>query len=109
MLRCFYFTAMLSTVLISLLPEIALTSPLLIGNQYPVAPNSNRDIPVCYLKTEDGRILDLGKLCKKTPQDSNNSSSTQDSNSSSSSSLEPSKCYFVDAAGRPCATSQNVE
>lgn len=79
MLRYLYFTATLSTVLISLLPEVGLTSPLLIGNQYPAVSTSNRDIPVCYLKTEDGRTLDLGKLCKTTPQDSNISSSSQDS------------------------------
>src|SRR5919199_2781623 len=102
MLRYFYLTAVLSTTAISLLPQVAMTTPLLTGNQYPVVQNSNRDIPVCYLKTEDGRTLDLGKLCKQTPQDSNISSSSQDSTSSSSSSVEPSKCYFVDAAGRPC-------
>ena len=107
MLRYFYFTTALSTVLISWLPEVGLTSPLLIGNQYPVVQNSEQDTPVCYLKTEDGRILDLGKLCKKTPQDSNNSSSPQDFNTSSSSSFEPEKCYFLDAAGQPCIATQN--
>ncbi|HAA27302.1 MAG TPA: hypothetical protein DCE56_06000 [Cyanobacteria bacterium UBA8553] len=107
MLRYCYFTTALSTVLISLLPEVGLTNPLLIGNQYPVVQISEQDTPVCYLKTEDGRILDLGKLCKKTPQDSNISSSPQDSNTSSSSSFEPEKCYFLDAAGRPCIATQN--
>ncbi|PSB46009.1 hypothetical protein C7B67_20815 [filamentous cyanobacterium Phorm 6] len=32
-----------------------------------IAQNSQIDEPFCYLKTPDGRIVDLGKLCEKQP------------------------------------------
>lgn len=95
MLRYFRLTtALLSISLISLLPEVAFSRPLLMGNPYPVVPNSNSDVLVCYLQTEDGKILDLRELCDKTPQNANIRS-----NSSSAGT-----CYFIDANGRPCAS-----
>jgi hypothetical protein len=106
MLRYFHLTVVLSTVLMSLLPEVALTRPLQIKDQYPEVPNLNTDTLVCYVQIEDGSTLDLGKLCRKT-QDSNSRSSTQNSNRRSSRSSSADKCYFVDAAGRPCATPQS--
>ncbi len=33
----------------------------------PIVQNSLIDEPFCYLKTPDGRIVDLGKLCEKQP------------------------------------------
>ncbi len=95
MLRYFHLTTALSITLISLLPEVVFSRPLPMVNPYPVVPNSNSDVLVCYLQTEDGDILDLRKLCDKTPQATN-----IQSNSSSSAGT----CYFIDANGRPCVS-----
>ena len=96
MLRCFRLTATLSTVLISLVPGMALSLPLQPDSPYPVVPASNIDVPVCYLETEDGRTVDLGKLCIQTPQNSN---------APLSSNFGAGNCYFVDSAGQPCRAS----
>ena len=57
------FTVALSSLLIS--PISA--RPLLANSTNPIAQNSPIDEPFCYLKTPDGRIVDLGKLCEKQP------------------------------------------
>ncbi|MFE1745999.1 hypothetical protein [Coleofasciculus sp. H7-2] len=75
---------------------MAFSLPLQADSPYPVVPASNIDIPVCYLQTEDGRMVDLGKLCIQTPQNYN---------ASLSSNFGAGNCYFVDSAGQPCRAS----
>ena len=40
---------------------------LLADHTNPIVQNSLIDEPFCYLKTPDGRIVHLGKLCEKQP------------------------------------------
>ncbi|MEP0795286.1 hypothetical protein NDI44_12245 [Trichocoleus sp. DQ-A3] len=96
MFRCFHLTATVSTALISLFPGIAFSLPLQADSPYPVVPASNIDIPVCYLQTEDGRTVDLGKLCIQAPENSQ---------APVSSNFGAGNCYFVDSAGKPCRAS----
>lgn len=58
--------------------------------QYPPTSSSATHMPVCYVETETGEILNLEGLCN--PGGSNDLEVSQD---------EP--CYFVDDNGRPCA------
>ncbi|MBD1889432.1 hypothetical protein [Coleofasciculus sp. FACHB-SPT9] len=96
MFRYFRLTATVSTALISLFPGIAFSLPLQADSPYPVVPASNIDIPVCYLQTEDGRTVDLGKLCIQAPENSQ---------APVSSNFGAGNCYFVDSAGQPCRAS----
>jgi hypothetical protein len=93
MLKFFYLTTAVSVV-ITLLPKIAFSTPLLVKVDYRIVPKSDTDMLVCYMHTEDGRTLDLGSLCKKPSQESDNRSSN----------VSAEQCYFLDADGRPCAT-----
>ncbi|MBD1840563.1 MULTISPECIES: hypothetical protein [unclassified Coleofasciculus] len=96
MFRYFRLTVTVSTALSSLFPGIALSLPLQPDSPYPVVPASNIDIPVCYLQTEDGRRVDLGKLCIQAPENSN---------APLSSNFGAGNCYFVDSTGKPCRAS----
>ncbi|MBD1894929.1 hypothetical protein [Coleofasciculus sp. FACHB-129] len=96
MFRYFRLTATVSNALISLFPGIAFSLPLQADSPYPVVPDSNIDIPVCYLQTEDGRTVDLGKLCIQAPENSQ---------APVSSNFGAGNCYFVDSAGQPCRAS----
>lgn len=41
--------------------------PLLADSTNTLAQNSPVDEPFCYMKTPDGKTVDLGKLCEKQP------------------------------------------
>ncbi len=58
-----HLTVALSSLLIS--PISA--RPLIADSTNFIVQNSPIDEPFCYLKTTDGRIVDLGKLCEKQP------------------------------------------
>ncbi len=58
-----HLTVALSTLLIS--PISA--RPLLAKSTNKIAQNSAFDEPFCYMKTPDGKTVDLGKLCEKSP------------------------------------------
>ena len=62
-MKFLHLTVALSTLLIS--PISA--HPLLADSTNPVAQNSAFDEPFCYMKTPDGKTVDLGKLCNKQP------------------------------------------
>ena len=96
MLKFFYLTTAVSVV-ITLLPKIAFSTPFLVKVDYRIVPKSDTDMLVCYMHTEDGRTLDLGSLCKKPSQESDNRSSN----------VSAEQCYFLDADGRPCTTAAN--
>ena len=62
-MKILHLTVVLSSLLIS--PISA--RPLLAESAHPISQNSLIDEPFCYLKTPDGKIVDLGKLCEKQP------------------------------------------
>jgi len=96
MLKIFHFTTAISLA-IAVLPEIAFSQPLFVKLDYRIVPKSDTDMLVCYMHTEDGRTLDLGNLCKKPSEESDNRSSN----------VSAEQCYFLDANGRPCTTAAN--
>jgi len=93
MLKIFHLTTAVSLAIV-VLPEIAFSQPLFVKLDYRIVPKSDTDMLVCYMHTEDGRTLDLGNLCKKPSEESDNRSSN----------VSAEQCYFLDADGRPCAT-----
>ncbi len=62
-MKALHLTIALSSLLIS--PISA--RPLIAESTDFIAQNPQIDEPFCYLKTPDGRIVDLGKLCEKQP------------------------------------------
>lgn len=62
-LRVFCLIAILSTALVVFSAEVASSNLRIVGAEYPVVPTPNRDMPVCYIQTSDGRTLDLRNLC----------------------------------------------
>ena len=63
-------TTTLSAALVPFLADFSFASPLSVGSQYPevLAANSS----VCYIQLADGKTLDLGVLCQKPKNASNN-------------------------------------
>jgi len=57
--KLFYQSSTLTTVFICFTTQIAFSFPI----NYPVVPNSDSNTLFCYMKTADGRTLDLKKLC----------------------------------------------
>lgn len=66
-------TAAISVALVSVLPNVCLSQPLVNGSSYPEA--SNAHLPNCYIKTADNRILDLTSMCV-VPKEADESSTT---------------------------------
>jgi hypothetical protein len=62
-MKVLHLTVALATFLIS---PIAVR-PLLAYSTNTIAQNSQIDEPFCYIKTTDGKIIDLGRLCEKRP------------------------------------------
>ncbi len=59
-----HLTVALSILVISLVS----VRPLLAESTNPIAQNLEIDEPFCYMRTTDGKTVDLGKLCEnKTP------------------------------------------
>lgn len=69
MSRRFYWSAFLFALLLPFLFELASTSSL-------ATTDSNLDLPACYIQTEDGKVSDLGNLCR-VPASNNINSTTQ--------------------------------
>jgi hypothetical protein len=57
----------LTVALSSLLMSPISARPLLADATNTIAQNSSVDEPFCYIKTPDGKTVDLGKLCEKQP------------------------------------------
>jgi hypothetical protein len=100
----------LATTLIPFLLGSALASPLSGDPLHAEVPSSIQTSPVCYLRTTDGRTLNLSNLCGKTSQDTLSRSiptattaSTPVTNSSPATPPAASACYFIDSNGRPCS------
>lgn len=62
-MKILHLTVTLSSLLI--LPVAV--RPLLANSTNTIAQNSPVDEPFCYMKTPDGKTVDLGKLCEKPP------------------------------------------
>ena len=62
-MKILHLTATLSTLLISSISA----STLLADSTKTKAQNLPVDEPFCYMKTPDGKTVDLGKLCEKPP------------------------------------------
>ncbi len=58
MLKFPVLNGIISTLFVALTTQTAFALPL-----NPVVQNSDSNSPFCYMKTTDGRILDLRKLC----------------------------------------------
>jgi len=71
MLRVFGLTAILSAAWIPLGVEVAASKPIRVGSEHQIA-DSEINTPVCYIRTEDGRILDLRNLCAQPARDTRN-------------------------------------
>ncbi|MEO1352085.1 MAG: hypothetical protein AAFW84_25325 [Cyanobacteria bacterium J06635_15] len=93
MLNHLRWVASLSPLLCLMSPAFADSDPGLsrLRYQYPPASSSALDVPVCYLETGTGEILNLARLCNPEGSGRDRSASPD----------EP--CYFVDDNGRPCA------
>ncbi|MCC3421014.1 MAG: hypothetical protein JGK24_26175 [Microcoleus sp. PH2017_29_MFU_D_A] len=65
-MKILHLTVALSSLLIS--PISA--RPLIADSTNTLAQNSLINEPFCYLKTTEGKIVDLGKLCEKQPSGS---------------------------------------
>lgn len=63
-MKILHLTVALATLLISLISACPLLadSPNIIAQKSPII-----DEPFCYIKTTDGKIVDLGRLCEKRP------------------------------------------
>lgn len=66
----FMLIAFLSFSLTLFINEAAFSLPLPQETQPSEVAKSEVDVPVCYMQTESGTTLPLGKLCEKQPVDS---------------------------------------
>lgn len=77
MIKRFSLAVTLSLFVAASIDKVAFSVPLSTSSQPPRwRRDSNTDLPVCYLQTADGRILNLQTLCGKTPFTSSSPSST---------------------------------
>ena len=65
-----------AAVLVACVPTIAFSRPLSETSGYPVMPNSQVDSLVCYMETQEGQTLNLGRLCGEVPPANNATIST---------------------------------
>ncbi len=65
MLKFLRLTTALAIALTPLLPKVALSLPQLARERYAAVPNSEESVPVCYMQTLDGGIVNLAALCTK--------------------------------------------
>ena len=69
MIKSFLMTALLAVALTIFIAEanFSLPPPLPQQIQSLEVVSSEVDVPICYMKTVDGRILDLSRFCEKKP------------------------------------------
>lgn len=63
--RFFYLTAILFAAFVLWSAEVVSSNPPIEGSNYSVVQDVDTGMPVCYFRTEDGRVLDLGNLCRE--------------------------------------------
>lgn len=66
-MRSLYSPQNLSIFLLSLLSNISLSAPLLANN---ITPESELDVPLCYMQTPDGKTVNLVNLCGQSDSNS---------------------------------------
>ncbi len=77
MRRCCGWATVLFLVLNSLMTQEASSRPLDAISQYPEVQNSQAGLPLCYIQTADGRMINLEKLCGSSfPAKTNSSGNT---------------------------------
>ncbi len=59
--------ATFSAVLAVFIPQIAFSRPLSEISGYPAIPNSQVHSLICYIETQEGQTLNLGRLCGEVP------------------------------------------
>lgn len=104
MLKWLCLTAVGLFILNPMITEAAFSSLVTSDYQYPEVPKSKVDVPICYIQTVDGRILNLQKLCNEVPPGNNNAfpdngNSFSGENSSSQDSPETPRRRFGTGAG----------
>lgn len=64
MLKCKRSYAILSAVaLMALTPELTYARPLSAISGYPVVPRARKNSLICYMRTQKGALIDLGRMC----------------------------------------------
>jgi len=90
MLKYFNLPTALFFVLTPLMAKTTFSLPVPTGAQNPKVQNPEINLPVCYLQTADGRILNLQRLCgQASPTITNPSSTTAPSSRISPSATVP--------------------
>lgn len=75
MLQLLCLAAILSVAFTPIVTKVAFSRPISASSQYPEVPKFNNvDLPLCYIQTSDGKILDLQKLCGNSPTNTINKS-----------------------------------
>lgn len=74
MLRLLCLATTLAVVITPIVTKVAFSRPISASSQYPEVPFNNVDVPLCYIQTTDGKILDLQKLCGNSPTNTINKS-----------------------------------
>lgn len=70
--RLFYLTVILFAAFVLSSTQLASSNPATENSKYSIAQEVDRGMPVCYFRTEDGRVLDLGNLCGEPAKNSAN-------------------------------------
>lgn len=92
MLRLLCLAATLSVVVTPIVTKVAFSRPISASSQYPEVPKFNNvDVPLCYIQTTDGKILNLQKLCGNSPTNTINKSPSNTFNKSPSSRVPKAK------------------
>lgn len=61
--RLFYLTVILFAAFVLSSTQLASSNPATKNSKYSIVQDVDMGMPVCYFRTEDGRVLDLGNLC----------------------------------------------
>lgn len=67
MLKFRTLKATFSAVLAVFIPQIAFSRPLSEISGYPAIPDSQVHSLICYIETQEGQTLNLGRLCGEAP------------------------------------------
>lgn len=87
-------TATISVTFIAVLPNACFSQTLAMGEKYPEV--TSIQLPNCYLKTSDNRILDLTHICRSSDKTDDNSSLGKKNTSSSNLNRNSSVCNQLD-------------
>ena len=66
----FYLTVILFAAFVLSSTQLASSNPPTENSKYSIVQDVDMGMPVCYFRTEDGRVLDLGALCGEPAKNS---------------------------------------